>query len=182
MVNATPLQIHWHSKQPVYSVDIDKFSSDFRVATCGGDNAVRVWKIKENNQVEFLSTLKKHVKVVNAVRFSHQNSVLASAGDDGFIYLWKKNEDAVMKDKDEQVFGDDDDDVTLNTEFWTPFQTFRCTSMENVYDIAWSPNDDYIIAGLTDYNCQIWDVKSGKLVRKISDHSHFVQGVAWDPL
>lgn len=35
--------------------------------------------------------------------------------------------------------------------------------------------------GLTDNTAQVWDLTLKKCVRVLRDHSHFVQGVAWDP-
>lgn len=56
-----------------------------------------------------------------------------------------------------------------------------CTTMQ-VYDLAWSPNGDYIIAGSTDNTARVFTVVDGKCVQEIAEHSHYVQGVAWDPL
>ena len=51
-----------------------------------------------------------------------------------------------------------------------------------VYDLAWSPTGEYIIAGSTDNTARIFSSADGKCVREIAEHSHFVQGVAWDPM
>ncbi len=69
-----------------------------------------------------------------------------------------------------------------------------------VYDLAWSPTGEYIIAGSTDNTARIFTaadgtfddagcyyhsfmyLRSGKCVYEIAEHSHYVQGVAWDPL
>ena len=74
-----------------------------------------------------------------------------------------------------------------------------CTTMQ-VYDLAWSPTGEYIIAGSTDNTARIFaaadgtfcELKgslltlmcspTGKCVYEIAEHSHYVQGVAWDPL
>lgn len=70
---------------------------------------------------------------------------------------------------------------------------------QEIYDIAWSPDGKYIIAGSTDNLAQVFSVADGMLilasndpwlmrfsagscVHQIQDHSHYVQGVAWDPL
>ena len=39
-----------------------------------------------------------------------------------------------------------------------------------------------IMSGSIDNTVRIWDIKGNKCIHVISDHSHFVQGVAWDPL
>ena len=40
-MKAKAFQIHWHNKQPIYSVDFHPTNSN-KLATCGGDNNVRV--------------------------------------------------------------------------------------------------------------------------------------------
>lgn len=54
--------------------------------------------------------------------------------------------------------------------------------MNDIYDLAWSPDGKYIITGSIDYKAQIWDVSTKTCVQVLKDHTHFVQGVAWDPL
>lgn len=78
-------QIHWHNKQPIYSVDFHPSNAN-KLVTCGGDNNVRLWNVltdAENGEVriEFLATLTKHMKSVNCVRFAPNGETLASAGD-----------------------------------------------------------------------------------------------------
>ena len=72
-----------------------------------------------------------------------------------------------------------------------------------VYDLAWSPTGEYIIAGSTDNCARIFTASegacrasirsydtsadtltppAGKCVHEIAEHNHYVQGVAWDPL
>ena len=67
-----------------------------------------------------------------------------------------------------------------------------------VYDLAWSPTGEYIIAGSTDNVARVFTAvdgmslfpsfdmlrlkPTGKCVHEIVEHSHYVQGVAWDPL
>lgn len=39
-----------------------------------------------------------------------------------------------------------------------------------------------ILIGLTNNTGQVWQVEAPKLIKTLKDHTHFVQGVAWDPL
>ena len=80
---------------------------------------------------------------------------------------------------------------------------FVRATKQAIYDLAWSPDGKYIIAGSTDNLAQVFSVADGQstgpppamqtpklkrlptigsCVHQIQDHSHFVQGVAWDPL
>jgi len=112
-----------------------------RLATCGGDNFVRIWRLIESNglpSVEFLSTLEKHSKTVNVVRFSPVGSVLASAGDDGVILLWHKT-----SDKGGVPFGAED--PTPRKELWSCFRQLNVLSP--IHDLAWSPDGGMIVTG-----------------------------------
>jgi chromatin assembly factor 1 subunit B len=57
----------------------------------------------------------------------------------------------------------------------------RCTTMQ-VYDLAWSPTGEYILAGSTDNVARIFAASDGTCLKEIVEHSHYVQGVAWDPM
>lgn len=86
-------------------------------------------------------------------------------------------------------------------ETWRPKHMCRSSGAE-IYDLAWSPDSTYFMIGSMDniariYNagtgtslllpnvCIPWictDESAGTLVRQIAEHSHYVQGVTWDPL
>lgn len=134
--------------------------------------------------VQYVTTLSRHVKQVNCVRFSPDGKYLASAGDGGLVILWKQS--TSQSAPRSALFGaeSEEEDETGEgiTENWTPAQHFRSSDMEDVYDLAWSPDSRFVLFGLSDHSIQIWDVTSGQRVKSAKDHSHFVQGVAWDPL
>ena len=52
-------------------------------------------------------------------------------------------------------FGQEPDETQYEKEYWKPRTPFRCTTMQ-VYDLAWSPTGDYIIAGSTDNTARIF--------------------------
>ncbi len=56
------------------------------------------------------------------------------------------------------------------------------SSGAEIYDLAWSPDGVYFIIGSMDNIARIYNAATGSLVRQIAEHSHYVQGVAWDPL
>ncbi|KAG9038502.1 hypothetical protein FS837_001243, partial [Tulasnella sp. UAMH 9824] len=170
----------------------------FRFATGGSDNNVRIWMVYPNilppsvaaaaastsggtkptphpPRVEYLATLVKHAGAVNVVRFSPSGEYLASAGDDGMIIIW------MPTDRPVHTFGADPEEAQYEKEHWKPKIVLRCTSRE-VYDLAWSPNGEYIVAGSTDNTARVYNSSDGTCVREIAEHNHYVQGVAWDPL
>ncbi|KAA1474538.1 WD40 repeat-like protein [Dentipellis sp. KUC8613] len=172
----------------------------YRLATGGEDNHVRIWMVHPNiippslaevassdatgapsarpARVEYLATLSRHSAAVNVVRFSPNGELIASAGDDGMIIIW-----AQSSTPNQSVYGSDlsAEDMQFEKEYWKPRTTFRCTTMQ-VYDLAWSPTGEYLIAGSTDNAARIFSASDGKCVSEIAEHNHYVQGVAWDPL
>ncbi|KAJ9103190.1 hypothetical protein QFC21_002613 [Naganishia friedmannii] len=168
----------------------------YRLATAGADKNVRIWMVHPNvvtnvapdgqqitphpPRITYLSTLKRHTAAVNVVRWSPNGQILASAGDDGLIILW------VASDLPPSNFGEESAEEMGDKEYWRDKRAINVTKQE-IYDIAWSPDGKYIIAGSTDNLAQVFSVADGRYatgscVHQIQDHSHYVQGVAWDPL
>ncbi|KAK9455164.1 WD40-repeat-containing domain protein [Dipodascopsis uninucleata] len=184
-MKANALTLHWHTdNQPIYSAHFQPGHSvnNGRLATAGGDNNVRIWKVELSESgsfpsVTYLSTLSKHTQAVNVVRFDFKGEILASAGDDGNVILW------TMADGDDRkhTFGEDQEESANDKETWRI--KFLCrSSMAEIYDLAWSPDSQYLIAGSMDNVARIYNASTGLCVRQIAEHSHYVQGVAWDPL
>ncbi|KAI0432356.1 WD40 repeat-like protein [Xylaria sp. FL1042] len=175
-MKSTPLIINWHEKNaPIYSAHFEPHGKG-RLATGGGDNSVRIWKVEgegEDRRVEYLSTLAKHSQAVNVVRWAPKGETLASAGDDGNVILWVPSEI-----HNPTTFGNEGIE---DKETWRTKHMFRPTGSE-IYDLAWSPDATYFIIGSMDNVARIYNAGTGMLVRQIAEHSHYVQGVCWDPL
>ena len=52
------------------------------------------------------------------------------------------------------------EDAQYGKEHWRVRIVLRCTTHE-VYDLAWSPNGEYIIAGSTDNTARIFNAADG---------------------
>lgn len=59
-------------------------------------------------------------------------------------------------------------------------QTLR-GHMEDVLDLSWSSDSQFLVSGSVDNKLIIWNVERGRYTNIVSDHKGFVQGVAWDP-
>lgn len=175
-MKSIPLIVNWHdASAPIYSAHFEPNGK--RLATAGGDNNVRLWRIVEDGEdrsVEYLSTLSKHNQAVNVVRFAPKGEILASAGDDGNVLLWVPAE----SHHPQAAFGDD---ALEDKETWRVKHMCRSSGAE-IYDLAWSPDGVYFIIGSMDNIARIYNAQTGQLIRQIAEHSHYVQGVAWDPL
>lgn len=189
-MDSSTITVHWHDEnQPVYSVDFQPQSSQKRsprLATGGGDNNVRIWKLVYNDEieaegqsspsltkVEYLTTLRKHTQAVNVVRFDPKGEMLATAGDDGTLILWTLS-DEIRKD-----FGQEEIDEDIK-ETWIAKHVYRSSTSE-IYDLSWSPDSKFIATGSMDNITRIYNVSTGQEVSRLAEHNHYVQGVAWDP-
>ena len=170
----------------------------WRLATAGGDNNVRMWMIHPNipspaalaaassdttphpPRTEYLATLARHTGVVNVVRFSPFGDMLASAGDDGNVLFWVR-QDLSRNHFGQTPFSVSNVDGVHDKECWRVRLMTRTTPLE-LYDLAWSPDADFVAAGGTDFSVRLLRVSDGTVIREISDHQHYVQGIAWDPL
>lgn len=188
-MESSNLQIYWHESQPVYSLCFQESNNQFKLFTAGGDNKIRAWHLNtkgsdtnENcikiDTIDFLSSLQQHEQAVNVVRFNNckPRNILASAGDDGQILLWKQN-DTIVKE-----FGMDETEASELKESWYVYKRLRFSSNSEIYDLCWSPDDKYIIVGCMDNCIRIFSVESEKCIINLKDHNHYVQGVSWDPM
>ncbi|XP_042283237.1 chromatin assembly factor 1 subunit B [Thunnus maccoyii] len=177
-------EIAWHNKEPVYSLDF-QHSCDGRIhrlATAGVDTTVRLWRVDMGPDgkavVEFLSNLARHTKAVNVVRFSPNGELLASGGDDAAILLWKLND---SKEPEQTPVFQEDEDAQLNKESWSVVKTLR-GHIEDVYDISWTRDGNFMVSGSVDNTAIMWDINKGQKLSILNDHKSYVQGVTWDPL
>ena len=63
---------------------------------------------------------------------------------------------------------------------WAPLKILLGHTAD-VFDLQWSSDGKYIISGSIDNSAIIYSVEKAKVVQRLDSHSHFVQGVAFDP-
>ncbi|KAL3235291.1 Chromatin assembly factor 1 subunit p60 [Nakaseomyces bracarensis] len=193
-MDANNLQIYWHESQPVYGVC---FRGEDGLFTAGGDNKVRMWRLnfggasrRKVETIDFLASLTLHEQAVNVIRFDHRGEVLASAGDDGQVLLWRLEEKSA---NNITGFGDDagasEEAGSGEDKEWVVWKRIRSNAVNNevvsgpseVYDVCWSPDDKYIVTASIDNSVKVFNVSNGNCVAYVKDHNHYVQGVTWDP-
>ena len=171
------LQIYWHEKKPVYSCDFHPTQA-LRLATCGGDNSIRLWDVSEHGdcKVKYVASLCRHIRAVNCVRWSPDGNTLASAGDGGCVMLW-------VRSNTPPVFTSEG--VEEDLEYWQVQQMLRVQENEDLFDLCWSPDGRYLLVGGSENAAHVFDLSvsgNNKLIKSLKEHRHYVQGVAWDPL
>ena len=75
--------------------------------------------LNEDNTVQLLANLQKHISTVNCVRFSPNGNFLATGSDDGFVMIWKF--DAENKVPNKSLNSDFDDGVGFISNFFFHF-------------------------------------------------------------
>ncbi|QCD84821.1 chromatin assembly factor 1 subunit B [Vigna unguiculata] len=159
------VQIVWHERKPVLTLDFHPLSAT--LATAGADFDIKFWSIKPSGTeklplVSYLSNLTYHSSAVNVIRFSSSGELLASGADGGDLIIWKLNS-------------------SDTGQTWKVMKMLR-SHLKDILDLQWSSDAKYIISGSVDNCCIIWDVNKGTNLQTLDAHAHYVQGVAWDPL
>ncbi|KAJ1437635.1 WD40-repeat-containing domain protein [Ochromonadaceae sp. CCMP2298] len=171
---STP-EVLWHGggnengkPDPVYSVDFHP--QEMVLLTSGIDanvppkGSVRLWRIDEKNGQEFLLDLSDHQSAVNVARFSPDGKMLASASERQVV-----------------VYVVDDPSMWRNIADVAPLERIWLRpSLNEVFDLQWSPDSSYVIIGAIDNKAEIIRVSTRDSLL-LPGHSSYIQGVAWDP-
>ncbi|KAI8036886.1 hypothetical protein M5D96_010197 [Drosophila gunungcola] len=179
-------EISWHNRDPVLSVDIQQNGQGLRspaigrLATGGSDAHVLIWYVNrgvntEGVDVELAADLSRHQRAVNTVRWSPNGELLASGDDESVVFIWKQKADhEVINIVDADGCSEQDKEV------WMTLKVLR-GHREDIYDLSWAPNSQFLVTGSVDNTAMLWDVHKGKSLAILDDHKGYVQGVAWDP-
>lgn len=184
----------------------DKFGL---VLATAGNHEVNLWKLRLHHSpsttifskldrlnpsqlvnVEFLLALTRHDTTVNAVKFSPNGLHLASASDSGTILIY-----SVPPTKRGGGNGQ---------HFWSTLESEKQLSVkvlsgfDGIYDLDWSSDSKRLCVGSLDHTIAIYEdehynanaASNSKekdsqwkcVYRNSRDHSHYIQGVAMDPL
>ncbi|PRP79015.1 hypothetical protein PROFUN_13257 [Planoprotostelium fungivorum] len=155
-------QISWHGRDPIYSIHLHPSG---RIATAGTDKDVK------------FVTLQQHVSSFWKRWWADLVCLMLRVDTDRFIYVWEKKEGA-----SQTIRGNlDADDEVENKEVWVVKYALRGHTAD-IYDLAWSPNSNYMISASTDNTVILWDTKKKEMMEILEGHQHYVQGCTWDPL
>lgn len=138
----------------------------------GADNEAKLWQLipkttesekrsvldpssveerKSNLTLKFITTLQGHFKSVNVVRFSPSGAMLATASDDGLIFLYSLSFSETVACWSKVRTQKDVERLTLRGH------------ASDIYALSWSPRSDYLVSGSVDSNVILWKVTQKRL-------------------
>lgn len=124
-------------------------------------------------RLDLAADLQRHQRAVNCVRWSPSGEYLASCDDESVIFIWRQKPETEVANICDEV-------SEADKEVWLIHKILR-GHVEDVYDLSWSQNSEFLLSGSVDNTAIVWEVQKGNKTL-IRDHKGFVQGVSWDPL
>ena len=118
----------------------------------GSRDAVRIHDFAGGDVV---ALLEGHTSIIDALAFSRDGRLLASAGFDKTVRLW---------------------DVAN----WTTLHTLS-GHRDRIFAVDLSPDGRRVVSGSDDDTLRLWDTTSGKLIREMKGHSGNVRAAVFSP-
>ncbi|XP_066589608.1 actin-interacting protein 1 [Prorops nasuta] len=126
--------------KPINSCDF-RSARPFRLVTGSEDNTIAVF---EGPPFKFKMTKQEHTRFVQAVRYSPNGNLFASAGFDGKVFIY------------------DGATSELVGEVGAP------AHQGGVYAVAWKPDGTQLLTASGDKTCKLWDVETRSIVSEFS--------------
>jgi WD40 repeat protein len=126
------------------------------IASGSEDKTIKIWSVKTG---ENLRTLQGHQDKVLTVKFSQDGTLLASGGgeNDKTVIIWNLGEKSSITLK-----GHSD---------W----------FGGVLSVDFSANNKFLASASKDKTIKIWDIKEGKEVKTLSEHTDHVNSISISP-
>ncbi|AFN82538.1 WD40 domain-containing putative histone [Encephalitozoon romaleae SJ-2008] len=129
--------------KPIFSIDV----SDGHIVTSSLGGEIKLW----NPDYECIRTIKKHQGTVLCVRFSVDGDLFASGGDDGMVFVYKRNGDVVGSTSEHE---------------------------NDVSNVIWT--DRFLVSVGYDGYVVLYDQKSLDVAKKMRPHEGQIKGICVD--
>ncbi len=179
--------------QGVYWVGMSPDGALIAAAT-GGQMAV--YEVESGQRV---ATLGGHGRYMLGGSFSPDSALLATAGSDTAVKLWRVSDWQEVGELHGHTGGINSvafspDGALLAANSGTPDFTIRIWDIErreeiqilrghttDSHAIAFSPDGRWLVSGGPDRTVMLWDVESGELARTLSGYRDVIYGIAFSP-
>ena len=171
--------------------------NSYLLASGSQDNTVRLWDMRERDNLRHVRTLRGHTDRVTSVAWSPDGRVLASGSDDGTVRLWNPNNGinfAVLRGHTEDIHavawrpdgrilasGSRDDTIRL----WDPdthdIRRVLRGHTGAVFSLAFHPNGQTLASGSNDRTIRLWNPNTGAHKATLTGHSSRRDGLAFSP-
>ena len=167
-----------------------------KLATCGGDKLVKVWKVPDNGTPTLLMEFKGHSSPVSSVAFSNDGRLLASGGGDLIVKVWEIQNGTELRslrghsDWISSVAFGTDSRFILTASVDRTVKIWELSNEESVppaghtrrlNTVAVSQNGMLLATGSDDHTIKIWDTASGQELYTLAEHTADVKALAFDP-
>lgn len=193
--------VRFRHEWTIYAVAL---SPNEKLLAIGGNEAVCLWDADSGRELRRMYCQVGYAPGIQALAFSHDGEILASAHWDGDIHLWDVSsgrEIRVIKEFQAQVQSyyrssahlaftpGDKTLVSLGRDqtirLWdvtTGKQLRQFTNQkDNQVACALSPDGKIIASGGLDKIVHVWDMSTGKELRQMKGHREIILGVAFSP-
>jgi WD40 repeat protein len=139
-------------KRPVRGV---AFSGNNQFAATGhADGSLVLWDMSQKTSLAFLT---HDEGWINSIAIDQEGKQIISAGGDGIVYLWKKEEDS---------------------------DSFSLTKLhghtDRIWSVAMSKDGRYAATGSDDKTVRLWDIQAEKEIKCLKGHTRWVQALAFN--
>ncbi|KAF9569517.1 hypothetical protein EC968_002604 [Mortierella alpina] len=156
-----------------------------QVATASLDKTVRLWDSQTGASVQ---TSSGHTDRVNSVTYSPKGCILTSGGLDKTLQLWNAKTGVPVKtliDHGNPTTSDSADTITKHPVGSIARVGYSPDgghiAVGSIERVGYSPDGSQIAIGSDDRYVYIWNIETGKVIRRLEGHDDCVTSVAYSP-
>jgi WD40 repeat protein len=154
------------------------FSPDGKtIVTASGDKTVRIWDVATGKE---LKKFEGHTSYVNSAVFSPDGKTIVTASDDKTALIWDVTTGKVLQKIEEHT--EMVRSATLSPDGKIPiFIASAENKLKEVKSAVFSLNSKTIVTASGDKTARIWDVATGKELKKLEGHTDGVLSAVFSP-
>jgi len=170
------------------------FSSDGHwLVSTGGDYLILVWDVSNPGEAKIHSRHQDNGGIKQAVFHPTENTVFAFLHDKVFSWEFLSGSSKMgpisamcrmsFSDQGDMFIagGDFYNFALWNTENRNPLHTFPKEGDHTIYDLAFSPDDKWLVTGCDDQSIRLYNTETREKIAEIGEHTDAVYALAFSP-